>query len=68
MEYLFPSAHIQSVCVPRSEVSLLYEFCFYTHSTSFFILIRAFNLFTFKVIIYLYNHITIYFIVLDLFS
>ena len=71
MEYLFPSLHFQSVCVPRSEVGLLSTahiwvlFCI--HSPSLCLLVRAFNPYTFKVIIYMYVPITIFLIALCLF-
>ena len=41
--------------------------CFCIHSTNLCLLIEAFILFTFKVIIDMYNSITIYFIVLGLY-
>ena len=71
MDYLFPALHFQSVCVPRSEVGLLETayigvlFCI--HSASLCLLVGAFNSFTCKVIIDMYDPITIYFVVLGLF-
>ena len=71
MEYLFPSPHFQSVCVPRSEVGLcrqhIYRSCFCIHSASLCRLVGAFNPFTFKVIIDMYALIAVLLIVLDLF-
>ena len=55
MEYLFPSFYFQSVCVSRSEVGLrrqhIYGSSFCFHSVGLYLLVGAFNLFTFKVII-----------------
>ena len=67
MEYIFPSPHFQSICVFRSEVGLLqtaiYGSCIYIHSASLCLLVRAFNPFTFKVIIDIYVPIAIFLIV-----
>ena len=59
MGYLFPSFHFQSVCVPRSEVGplwqhIIYRSCFCLHSASPYLLVGAFNLFTFKYLYYPY--------------
>ena len=53
MEYLFPSPHFQSVCVPRSEVgsSICMGLVFFFDSASLCVLVGAFKPFTFKVII-----------------
>ena len=62
MIYLFPALHFQSVCVPcRQHIQGSY-FCI--HSASLYLLVGAFNPFTFKVIIDKYDPIAIYFIVL----
>ena len=50
----FPFPYFQSVCVFQSETScrqLTYGSCFLTHSATLCLLIGAFNLFTFKVIV-----------------
>ena len=59
MDYLFPAPHFQSVCVPRSEVSLfdnIYRgFVFFIHSANLCFLVEAFSPLTFKVIIDMYD-------------
>ena len=68
MEYLFPTLHFQSVCVPCFEVGFLKTtyigVLFYIHSASLCLLVGAFNLFTLKVIIDKYDLVAIYFVVL----
>jgi len=67
MEYLFPPPHFQSVCVPGSEIGSykqhIYRFCFCIHSGSLCLLVGAFNLLIFKVVINMYIPITIFLIV-----
>ena len=66
-EYLLPSLHFQSVCVPRSSefsllktVYILYLFLYpFSHLC---LLVRAFNSFTFKVVIDMYVSIIIFLI------
>ena len=67
MEYNFPSSHFQSICILRSEVvscrQHIYGSCFCIHSASLYLLVGAFNPFTFKVIIDIYVPIAIFLIV-----
>ena len=55
MEYISPFPHFQSLCVPASKwVSSrqhVYGSYFYIHLASLYLLVGAFNLFAFKVII-----------------
>ena len=72
MEYLFLSPHFQCLCVPRSEMCLLYTAwygsCFYVHSASLCLLFGAFIPFTLKVVISMYVPTAIIFIALGFFS
>ena len=67
MEYNFPSSQFQSICVLGLKwVSFrqhIYWSCFCVHSASLCLLVGAFNLFTFKVIIDIYVPIAIFLIV-----
>ena len=71
MEYLFRPLHFQSACVSLSEESLVnniygvFFLCIYL--ANMYILVGEFNPFTFKVIIDIYDPISIYFIDLSLF-
>ena len=70
MEYLFPSTHFLSLCVPKSEVGVLqtaYIRVLFLYPFSLFLLVGAFNSFTFWVIIDMYIFISILLIVLHLF-
>ena len=70
VEYLLLSPYFQSVSVPRSEIGDNYTYgsCVCIHSASLCLLVGAFNLFTLKVIIDICDPITIFLIVLGLFS
>ena len=50
LEYLLPSFYSQCVCVPRTELGLLYESGFCIHSACLGLVVGAFSPFTFKVI------------------
>ena len=66
MEYIFPSPHFQYVSLGLKWVSCrqhIYGSWFCIHSTSLCLLVRAFNPFTFKVIIDIYVPIAIFLIV-----
>ena len=71
MEYIFPSSHFQSICILRlKSVSCrqhIYGSYFCIHSASLCLVVRAFNPFTFKVIIHIYVPIAIFLIVLGWF-
>ena len=66
MEYLVPSPHFQSVCVSRSEVSLLETayiwVLFVYHLATLCLFVGAFNPFTFKVIINMYILVNCHFV------
>ena len=61
-----PFPYFQFVTVSRSEMDLLSSFCI--HPVSLCLLVDAFNLFTFMVIIDMYDPITIFLTVWGLFS
>ena len=67
MEYIFPSSYFQPMCVFRSEVGSciqhIYGSFFLIHSASLYLLVGAFNPFTFKVIIDIFVPIAIFLIV-----
>ena len=71
MEYIFPSSHFQSIlclkvwsgCLQTLYKQYIYGSCFCIRSASLCLLDRAFNPFTFKVIIDIYVSIAIFLIV-----
>ena len=67
MEYIFPSSHLQSICVLRLKwVSCrqhIYGSCFCIHSSSLCLLVGAFNPFMIKVIVDISVPIAIFLIV-----